>query len=197
MTHIGLLFGSFNPIHIGHLALANYMRETQAMDEIWLVVSPQNPFKISNDLTSGDQRLRMVQIALRNRPHYRACDVEMSMPVPSFTIDTLRVLEQQHPDVNFSLIMGTDIIQSIPQWRNGQEIVARYRLYVYPRPGYDLPDLEATPNVVVTDAPMLDVSSTFIRQHLKNGKDMCFYLPAGVDDYIREHALYSGAATSR
>lgn len=190
MPHIGLLFGSFNPIHIGHLALANYMHEMQGLDEVWLVVSPQNPFKDTSELIDSTHRVKMAQMAIDGHAGYRVCDVELSMPVPSYTIDTLTLLKSKYPDCTFSLIMGTDIIQSIAGWRNGKEIVDQYRMYVYPRPGYEMPVTDHLPNVIVTNAPMMDVSSTFIRQQLHRGKSMCFFLPQGVEGYIREHGLY-------
>ena len=191
MPHIGLLFGSFNPIHIGHLALANYMREVQGMDQVWLVVSPQNPFKDTSQLIDSHHRLQMAAIALAGQPHYKVCDIEMTMPVPSYTIDTLRALDAQYPGTQFSLIMGSDIIQTIAQWRNSADIVNHYHLYVYPRPGYPMPHTGEMPsNYVLTQAPMIDVSSTFIRQQISMGRDMRFYLPAGVGQYISEQGIY-------
>ena len=190
MAHIGLLFGSFNPVHIGHLALANYMREMHGMGEVWFVVSPQNPFKQSSDLIDCADRLKMVEIALGGHRGYRACDVEFTLPIPSYTINTLNKLEGIYPDNQFSILMGSDNIQNIDKWKQSSEIIATHQLFVYPRPEFPVFDKNLHPNITITQAPLLDLSSTFIREQLKCGKNMCFFLPHGVDVYIMEKGLY-------
>jgi len=189
--HVGLLMGSFNPVHIGHLALANYMREMHQMDEVWLVVSPLNPFKDEVQLIDSQHRLAMVNVALQNQPGYCACDIELSMPVPSYSINTLDKLTELHPDIQFSIIMGSDNIQRITRWKDYERLLANHRLYIYPRPGYSLEDVDVNhEHIIMTQAPMIDISSTFIREMLRSGHQMHYFLPHGVQQYITENQLY-------
>ena len=188
--HIGLLFGSFNPIHIGHLMLANFMKEFHEMDEVWMVVSPQNPFKNSEILIDGQLRLEMVQIALQGQAGYKSCDIEFRMPVPSYTIHTLRELIKEYPLHQFSMIMGSDNIQSIYKWKDGNEIPELFKIYIYPRLGSELKEKMEHKNLIYTDAPIIEISSTFIREQLQWGKNMEFFLPAGVSTYIQDNNLY-------
>jgi nicotinate-nucleotide adenylyltransferase len=189
--HIGLLMGSFNPIHIGHLALANYMRVTCDMDQVWLVVSPQNPFKDETLLIDSSHRLKMVEIALNDQPDYKVCDIELTMPVPSYTIHTLDKLSELYPDKSFSLIMGSDNVLSINRWKDYERILQNHHLYIYPRPNAEM-DMNKINHVHIriTHAPLLDISSTFIREQLKQGHDMRFFLPLGVSEYINKNHLY-------
>ena len=188
--HIGLLFGSFNPIHIGHLILANYMRETQQMDEVWLVVSPQNPFKESDSLIDSNLRLQMVELALTSHPGYQACNIELTMPTPSYTIHTLNKLSLLYPDICFSIIMGADNLQHIDQWKSSTEIINNHQLFIYPRLNYPIPHSPRHQNIVLTNAPIIEISSTFIRQCIHEGKDVRFLLPHEVYQFIKQHQLY-------
>lgn len=189
--HIGLLMGSFNPIHIGHLALANYMLETCHLDEVWLVVSPQNPFKDESLLVESHHRLAMVNIALSHHLQYKACDIELEMPLPSYTVDTLSKLTELYPNKQFSIIMGSDNLQTLDRWKDYLNILNNHHLYIYPRPENPVDDIECLhPNITVTQAPLLDISSTFIRKMIKQGHRMQFFLPAGVDEYIHSNQLY-------
>jgi nicotinate-nucleotide adenylyltransferase len=187
--HIGLLFGSFNPVHVGHLVLANYMRETQNLHEVWMVVSPQNPFKESNTLIDGENRLKMVEIALHSQPGYKACGIELNLPRPSYTINTLSELQKTHPHHRFSIIIGSDNLSTLHRWKDIDKIQETHQFIVYPRPGYPAP-LALPANIILTEAPQIDISSTYIRSQLKQGKDMSFFLPVGVSAYISQHHLY-------
>ncbi len=184
----GLFFGSFNPVHIGHLAIANYMLEFTDLEEVWLVVSPQNPLKSKNGLLGAQHRLHLVHLALNDHPRIRACDVEFRMPVPSFTIDTVAYLSDKHPKYQFVLIMGSDGLASFPKWKNAEVLRELCPRYIYPRPGSPLPADE--PGLVVVPAPLMDISSSFIRQAIASGKDVPFFLPPGVYDYIRQMHFY-------
>ena len=133
MKKIGLFFGSFNPIHIGHLILANYILENSDMDELWFVVSPQNPFKDKKSLLADHNRLDMVQLAVKNYPKMRASNVEFSLPKPSYTIDTLTYLKEKYPNYSFALIMGEDNLDSLPKWKNAEKLMSDYQIIVYPR----------------------------------------------------------------
>jgi len=192
MTKTGLLFGSFNPIHIGHLALANYLLEYSSFDDLWFIVSPQNPFKDEKDLTLPHHRLEMTRLATREEPRFFACDVEFHLPRPSYTIHTLRKLSGYYPSHNFSLIIGSDNLHTIGRWAESKEILDHYPLAVYPRPGFPVNKNTPRPskNTIFFDPPLLDISSTFIREGIMQGKQLRFLVPAGVYDYIISHKLY-------
>jgi nicotinate-nucleotide adenylyltransferase len=184
--------GSFNPVHIGHMIVASYIAQWGGVDEVWLMLSPQNPLKQGDDtLLPDDVRMAMLNIAVGNDPRLKVCDIELSMPRPNYTIDTLRRLAAVHPDCDFRLIIGTDNWQSFHRWRAPEEIIGEFGLIVYPRPGYSAVGADTTPGVTVVDAPQVEISSTFIREALVNGGDVNFFLPAGVYRYISEHALYA------
>ncbi len=186
----GLFLGSFNPIHIGHLALANYILEYSDLDEIWFVVSPTNPFKDHNELINEHHRLTMVEIAIADESGYKTCDVEFNMSRPSYTIDTLNRLSNNYPNHNFNLIMGSDNISILDSWKDGQSIRKHYKILLYPRTGFNLSDEVLSGSVSVIDAPLIDISSTMIRKLLAEGKNIPFLLPRGVFKYIRKHKLY-------
>lgn len=188
--HIGLLFGSFNPIHVGHLMLANYMRETIQMDEVWLIISPQNPFKESDELIDRSLRLEMAQMALKGQMNYRVSDIEFYLPLPSYTINTLEQLTQYHPECVFSIIMGSDNVMSIDRWKSYDKIIGSHKLFVYPRPGSDLSHIPVHTNIISVKAPQIEISSTFIRQSFREGKDMRFFMPEDVYHFIRQKKLY-------
>lgn len=189
-SKIGLFFGSFNPIHIGHLIIANYMAHYTDLDEVWFVVSPQNPFKEKKNLGNMYDRLEMVNLAIEDTERLRASDIEFSLPQPSYTIDTLIHLKERYPQKEFSLLMGEDNLASFPKWKNADIILRDYRLVVYPRPGYDGGELKKHPSVVLTDTPLMELSSTFVRQAVKAGKSIQFFVPEKVIDFIEKKGLY-------
>lgn len=186
----GLLFGSFNPIHIGHLALANFIMEYAPLDEIWFVVSPQNPFKESNELIDEDKRLTMVELAIKPESRFKACNIEFSLPKPSYTIHTLQKLQENYPLHRFHIIMGGDNLLSINRWKNADEIISGFPILVYPRPGFEIKDMPKKGDIRIMEAPLLDISSTFIRQGLSEGKKLRFLLPDAVFKLIEAEGLY-------
>jgi nicotinate-nucleotide adenylyltransferase len=192
----GLLFGSFNPIHIGHVAIAGYMKEFEFMDEIWFILSPHNPFKNLSHLVSSTARLEMLNLALADFPAFRASGIELTMPRPSYTINTLEILAEKHPDRDFYLIIGTDNLESIGQWKGGTSLLRDYKFLFYPRPGTDNSNLEKFGNARIVNAPLFEISSSFIRDSILQGKDMRAFVPAGTFEYILKNRLYSGTASS-
>lgn len=188
---VGLMGGSFNPVHIGHMMVASYMAQYAGLDEVWMVLSPQNPLKESASLIDDRHRLRMLEIAVSAdcRSGIRVCDAELSLPRPSYTIDTLRHLSGRYPSTDFRIITGSDNWARFSQWRESDRILSDYGVIVYPRPGFPVSD-PVSPGCRVVDAPMTEISSTFIRQALSRGDDMAYFLPAGVYEYIRHNHLY-------
>jgi nicotinate-nucleotide adenylyltransferase len=194
---VGLFFGSFNPIHIGHLAIASYMLAFTEMDELWFVISPHNPFKKRQNILSENDRLHLVNLAIEGHPAYRSCDIEFRMPKPSYTVDTLARLTDKYPQREFSLIMGSDNLAQFHKWKNSEAIVANFHRYIYPRPETAPQFLEHIPNASVVDAPLMDISSTFIRQAIADGKDIPFYMHDKVYHYVREMHFYENAYLRR
>ncbi len=187
---VGLLFGSFNPIHIGHLILANFMATNTDLDTVWLVVSPQNPFKPSNSLLHEFDRLHMVSLAIADNPNLGVSNIEFSMPKPSYTIDTLTYLQEKYPSYEFVLIMGEDNLVSFPKWKNYESILQYHKVYVYPRTGSVTTEITHMPSVSFVKAPILDISATFIRDCIRQEKSIKYLVPDEVADYIRVHKLY-------
>jgi nicotinate-nucleotide adenylyltransferase len=177
---VGLLFGSFNPIHIGHLILAEHFVTRTDLAEVWLVVSPQNPFKAAAELLPEAQRLRFVEQAIAGNPRLRAENIEFELPRPSYTIATLDALRARHPGTDFVLLMGGDNLPGLPRWQQAARILAEVDIYVYPRPGTTLPDLVPFPRVQVMQAPLLDISATYVRESLRNGHSIRYLVPAAV-----------------
>lgn len=188
--HIGLFFGSFNPIHVGHMVLANYMASFTDLEQIWFVVSPHNPLKEKSSLLNQNQRLHMVNLAIGDNNKLKSSNIEFGLSQPSYTINTLAHLKEKYPQHQFSLIMGEDNLESFTKWKNYEEILKNHKLYVYPRPNSNSGDLKAHPNVIMTEAPLMDVSSTLIRQAIKDKKDVSFFVPPAVWTYLEEMSFY-------
>ncbi|MDO3644884.1 MAG: nicotinate (nicotinamide) nucleotide adenylyltransferase [Mucilaginibacter sp.] len=187
---IGLLFGSFNPVHVGHLIIANYMANYTALDKVWLVVSPQNPLKKYGDLANTYDRLEMCKLATDNSNNIQVSDVELKLPQPSYTIDTLTYLKEKYPQHDFALIMGSDNLVSLPKWKNYKLILRDYQIFVYPRPGYENTDLATHPSVTITMTPLMELSATFIRKSLAEKKNVQYFVPDSVLNFIEAKNLY-------
>lgn len=186
--NIGLYFGSFNPIHIGHLIIANVM--TDYLDRVWFVVSPRNPFKQTKSLLHTFDRYEMVEKAIQDNHKLLACDVEFSMPKPSYTIDTLIYLSEKHPQHQYKLILGSDNLVQFPQWKNYQRILDNYGLLVYPRTEVIESELLDHLRVTIVDAPLLDISASFIRKSIKAKRSIRYLVPEVVEKYIEKQGYY-------
>jgi nicotinate-nucleotide adenylyltransferase len=186
---IGLFFGSFNPIHIGHLAIANYMLEFTDLQQLWFVISPQNPLKKKATLLEDHKRRTLLEIAIENDDRFRVCDIEFKLSKPSYTVDTLAYLKELYPQHEFVLIMGSDGLATFRKWKNYKMIEDHYTRYVYPRPGFSF-DPSLHPNIRLVDAPQMDISSTFIRKALKSKLDIRHFLPDKVYEYITTMHYY-------
>jgi len=178
--HIGLFFGSFNPIHIGHLIIANHMANETELDQVWLVVSPQNPFKEQKNLADDRLRYHLAYLAIGDNPKISVSDIEFSLPRPSYTIDTLTYLAEKYPNKKFSLIMGGDNLLTLNKWKNSEILLSRYKIYVYSRPGYEPDKFSDHPNIKFVEAPLLDISATYIRKLIASGKSVRYLLPEPV-----------------
>jgi len=187
---IGLLFGSFNPIHIGHLIIANYMANHTDLDQVWLVVSPQNPLKKYGDLINTYDRLEMAKLATDNSKNIKVSDVELRLPQPSYTIDTLAHLKEKHPEHEFAIIMGSDNLVTLHKWKNYKLILRDYKIYVYPRPGYENAEFASHPSVTITMTPLMELSASFIRKSIAEKKSVRYFVPDQVLDFIESKALY-------
>lgn len=180
MKKTGIFSGSFNPIHIGHLALANYLCEFEGLDEVWFLVSPHNPLKDRNELMDDQLRLHMVRLATAGYPKFITSDFEFHLPRPSYSVDTLRALKDAYPGHTFYFIMGADNWHAIAEWKNHRSFTAENNILVYPRKGYEIQIPDTLPNVRSVEAPLMEISSTFIRQAIRQGKDVRFFLPPAV-----------------
>lgn len=185
---VGLYFGSFNPIHHGHLIIANFIANNTDLDQVWFVVSPQNPFKISAALLNEYHRLHLVRLAIEGEEKLKAVDIEFYLPKPSYTVDTLAYLEEKYPKHHFSIIMGGDSFQNLPKWKNAEIIMNRYSILVYNRPGFDISTNQE--NIAVLDAPLLQLSATEIRRTIKNGKSIRYLVPDAVKEEIERNGYY-------
>lgn len=196
MQKIGLYFGSFNPVHIGHIAIAGYMTEFAGLGQVWFVVSPQNPLKKKETLLADHQRLYMAQLAIGDNDRLKASDIEFRMAVPSYTIDTLTFLQEKHPGYKFCLVMGEDNLYTLHKWKNAEELIKKYPIYYYPRPDAVKPSSPVLDHILSiaeihrADAPLIGISGTFIRNGIKHARDMSYFVPAPVWKYIREMHFY-------
>ena len=188
---IGLYFGTFNPIHIGHMAIANYMIEFSEIEQLWFVVSPQNPFKTKSNLLADIHRLRMVRFAIEDdERRFKACNIEFGLPKPSYTIDTLIYLKDKYPEHEFFLIIGSDNLEYFQKWKNYEMILENGHLLVYPRPGYDPGKWLEHPKIEMVDAPLIEISSSFIRKTIHKGKDIRHFLPFHTWEYLDKMNFY-------
>ena len=191
MKKIGLFFGTFNPIHIGHLAIANHIAEHSDLNEIWLVVTPHNPFKKKTSLLDNYHRLEMVYLAIEGYDKLKPSDIEFRLPQPNYTTHTLAYLQEKHPNYEFALIMGEDNLNSFHKWKNYQAILEHHQIYVYPRLTSNLEQsMVPETNIHRIKAPIMEISATFIREEIKNGKNIKPLLPSKVWNYIDEMNFY-------
>ena len=187
---IGLFFGSFNPIHIGHLIIGNTMIQTTDLSEVWYVVSPQNPFKKNQSLLHEFDRLDMVTAAIHDNPQFRVSDIEFNLPKPSYTIDTLTYLSDKYPHHTFVLIIGEDNLTQFTNWKNHEQILANFSLYVYPRPTTIHSVLKEHANIRMVDAPLLEISATYIRNLIKQQKSIRYLVSEKVEELILARKYY-------
>ena len=187
--NIGIFGGSFNPIHIGHLALANYLCEYGEVDEVWFLVSPHNPLKERGDLWPDELRLQLVQIAIDGYKKFRASDFEFHLPRPSYMVNTLRALRESYPEHEFTLIIGSDNWEVFPRWYKYDELLAENKLLIYPRPNHYVAIDTLPQNVRLVETPLLEISSTFIRQALSEGKEVRYFLPEKVYNHIKSTGI--------
>jgi len=190
---IGLFFGTFNPIHVGHLIIANHLAEYSDLEEVWLVVTPHNPHKKKSTLLEDTHRLTMVRIAVEDFPKLKASNIEFDLPQPNYTVNTLAALEEKHPELNFCLIMGEDNLKSLHKWKNYEVILDRYPIYVYPRitsQEENLSHFKEGKGVTKINAPIVQISSTFIRKNIALGNDIRPLLPQKVWEYLDEMNFY-------
>ncbi|MGH2642585.1 MAG: nicotinate (nicotinamide) nucleotide adenylyltransferase [Chitinophagaceae bacterium] len=186
---IGLYFGSFNPVHTGHLIIANYMAYNTELEQVWMVLSPQNPLKPSAALLNEYDRLHLLQLAVEKENRLRVSNIEFSLPRPSYTIDTLTYLSEKYPEHEFAVIMGSDSLENLSQWKNYKELLKRYPVYVYQRPGHEITHYPEG-KIRISKAPLLNISASYIRNMIKEGKSVRYLLPDIVFEYIMDNYYY-------
>lgn len=189
---IGLFFGSFNPIHTGHLVIANYMATQTDLGEVWFIVSPQNPLKQKSSLAPNQSRYYLTQLAIEDNPKLRASNIEFSLPTPSYTVDTLAILKEKYPDKEFVLIMGGDNLVTLHKWKNFEVLLRDYAIYVYKRPNYQLPDYSSKGDVrIFENVPQMNIAATYIRQCIKDKKSIQYLVHDKVYEEIQASNLYT------
>jgi nicotinate-nucleotide adenylyltransferase len=186
----GLFFGSFNPIHIGHLMIASFMVEYTDLDQVWFVVSPHNPLKEKSTLLADHHRLTMVNLAIDDDSRFKSSNIEFKLPQPSYTIDTLTYLAEKYPNKEFVLIAGSDNLPTFHKWKNHEELLRQYKMYLYPRPATTASIFDQHPSITRIEAPLVTISSSFIRRGIKEGRNMRYFLPVKVWKYIGEMHFY-------
>ena len=187
---IGLFFGSFNPVHHGHLIIANYIAQQTELQQVWFVVSPQNPLKPADGLLNEYHRLYLLQIATENEAQLKVIDIEFKLPRPSFTADTLAYLHEKYPQHQFALILGSDSYQNLPRWKNVAYIFNNHKIYVYPRPGHEVGAIYPGSQTLVVKAPLLEISATHIRENIRSGKSIRYLVPDKVMNEILNNGYY-------
>ncbi|MCL4109223.1 UNVERIFIED_CONTAM: hypothetical protein GTU68_062991 [Idotea baltica] len=188
---VGLYFGSFNPVHVGHMIIANQILTNTDLDQVWIVVSPHNPLKKKSTLANDFDRLHMVNLAIGDTVNLKSSNVEFGLPQPSYTVDTLAYLQEKHPGHQFALIMGGDNLATFRRWKNYQTILDRHEIFVYLRPGSDLTQTIEHKHINLLDGlPLLNISSTFIRKSLKEGKSIQYLVPDAVFDFLANSNMY-------
>jgi nicotinate-nucleotide adenylyltransferase len=186
---IGLYFGSFNPIHNGHLIIANHILNETEVKRIWFVVSPQNPFKPSSSLLNEYDRLHLVQLAIENDDRLKVSDIEFHLPKPSFTVVTLAYLKEKHPEHEFILIMGSDSFQNLQKWKNYEAIIEGYEIYIYKRPGFEIIN-NINARITTMQAPLLEISATYIRELVKKNKSIKYLVPEKLEKEILDNRFF-------
>jgi nicotinate-nucleotide adenylyltransferase len=189
---IGLFFGSFNPVHVGHMIIANYMVTQASLDEVWMIVSPHNPLKDKASLAKDHDRLHLVKLAIGDNVKLKASNVEFALPKPSYTIDTLTYLNEKYPEYDFIMLMGGDSLATLHKWKNYELLLSNYQIYVYQRPTYELSDeLKNNANVhIMEGTPMLDISASYVRECIKKGYSIEYLVPDKVYEYINGSNMY-------
>jgi len=187
--NVGLYFGSFNPIHVGHLIIANHILNESNLDKIWFIVSPLNPFKKAENLLNEYDRLHLVQKAIEGDNRLRASDIEFSLPKPSYTVHTMAYLQEKHPTYTFSIIMGSDSFQNLGKWKNAETIIKNHPIIVYKRPGFEIEN-KLNARVEIMNAPLLEISATHIRELIKTGKSIKYLVPPSVEEEISASGLF-------
>jgi nicotinate-nucleotide adenylyltransferase len=185
---IGLYFGSFNPVHVGHLIIGSFVANNTDVDQVWFVISPHNPLKKTSALLNEYHRLHLVQLAIEKDEQLRASNIEFKLPRPSYTIDTLTYLTEKYPDYSFTVIMGSDSFQNISRWKNYEQLLKNYSIYVYSRPGFEVKATSG--NIRVLKAPLLEISSTQLREAIKAGKSIRYLVPESVEEEIERNGYY-------
>lgn len=191
---VGLYFGSFNPVHNGHLIIANYVVQNTSLEQVWFVISPQNPLKKSSTLLNEYHRLYLVQTSIEDEPSLKTSDIEFRLPKPSYTIDTLTYLAEKYPTHEFSVIMGSDSFQNLSQWKNYEQLLSNYSIYVYERPGFKPENHYEKSDVHFLKAPLLEISSTYIRKNIREGKSIRYLVPEKVRLEIESNGYYRSTA---
>lgn len=187
---IGLYFGSFNPVHHGHLIIASYLQQNTDLDQVWMVVSPQNPFKENHTLLNEYQRLALVRLAVEGEINIKAIDIEFRLPKPSYTIDTLTYLDEKYPQHEFAVIMGSDGLQNLDKWKSSEVLIKRYPIYVYERPGFQIDTKLNINKLIVSKAPMLEISASLLRRMIQEGKSIRYLVPDSVKEEIEANGYY-------
>jgi nicotinate-nucleotide adenylyltransferase len=190
MKKIGLFFGSFNPVHVGHMIVADYMLSYSDLDQVWMVVSPHNPHKPKKSLAKDYDRLHLVRLAIGDYTKIKASNIEFDLPQPSYTVDTLAYLKEKFPDDKFVLLMGGDNLRNFHKWKNYEVILKNHEIYVYKRPNYELGDLQHHQHIKIFDAPQLHISASFIRKCIQEGKSIRYLVPSEVFEYINSSTMY-------
>ena len=187
--NVGLYFGSFNPIHVGHLIIASHILNESELDRIWFIVSPLNPFKKTENLLNEYDRQHLVQKAIEGDARMKASDIEFALPKPSYTVHTLAYLEEKYPEHRFCIIMGSDGFQNLDKWKNPETIIANYSIIIYKRPGFEV-DNKLNANITVMNAPLLEISSTHIRALIQSGKSIKYLVPPAVEEEIMRSGMF-------